>query len=336
MNIKKQSKFLSLVLRHKPETIALTLELSGWALVSDILIKCNMSITELEVIVEQNDKKRFEFNEDRTKIRASQGHSIDVDLDYVPTVPPKLLYHGTSNGAIHKILASGIKKMERHHVHLSADRETAIEVGKRKGDASVLTVRAQEMYLNGYKFFQSTNGVWLTKHVPEKYLNGIDLKQYYHDIHCNAFRHEPMGCPECSCYMNLKLITAQTHIKELEKEKAPFYTDHIKDLEKKIVELQTIVDRLDKTKDNVPIVEGDVVWFNFHEDTIDIPIEGEGIGWIGWEECRGKNAKEATLKRSVRVSVEDGYSTKEVAIAARKDKEQCFTLVQIYILIMRT
>jgi putative RNA 2'-phosphotransferase len=218
MNVVKQSKFLSLILRHKPETVGLILGSAGWALVSDILTKCDMSMTELEVVVEQNDKKRFEFSEDKTKIRASQGHSVDIDLDYVSTVPPKHLFHGTTNKAIFQILMHGIKKMQRHHVHMSSDRETAITVGRRKGDPYVLTVKSQEMYLDGYKFYQSTNGVWLTDYVPEKYLEKVDLKQYYHDIHCNAIRHEPMGCPGCSCYMNQKLLAAKLRIKELEKE----------------------------------------------------------------------------------------------------------------------
>ena len=104
MNVVKKNKFLSLILRHKPETVGLTLGAAGWALVSDILTKCDMSMTELEVVVEQNNKKRFEFSEDRTKIRAAQGHSVDIDLDYTPTVPPKFLFHGTTNKIIFQIL----------------------------------------------------------------------------------------------------------------------------------------------------------------------------------------------------------------------------------------
>ncbi|MBT6047044.1 MAG: RNA 2'-phosphotransferase [Candidatus Scalindua sp.] len=235
MDIIKKSKFLSLILRHKPETVDLTLDSAGWARVSEVLVKCNMSMLDLEVVVEQNNKKRFEFNEDRTKIRASQGHSVDVDLEYTPTLPPEHLFHGTSNKAIFEILMNGIKKMQRNHVHLSAEKQTAIEVGRRKGNPFVLVIDAQRMYLDGHRFFLSTNGVWLTEFVPKQYLHDVDMKQYYHDVHCNVTRHEPMGCEGCSCYMTQKLNSAQT----------------------KIAELQA---RLDKTKDYWVKREADSTW----------------------------------------------------------------------------
>jgi len=241
-----KSKFLSLVLRHKPETVGLTLDFSGWALVSDILDKCEMSIEMLKDVVKYNNKKRFEFNEDKTKIRASQGHSIDVDLDYVPTVPPMYLFHGTPDKTVDVILKDGIKKMQRHAVHLSVDQHTAINVGKRRGKPIALTVDARKMHNDGHEFFLSTNGVWLTEFVPTKYI--IEMNEYYHDVHCNTNRHEPMGCEGCSCYMFQKLIAAQTCIKNLKKEKAPLYTDRIKDFEKKVAKLQTIIDAMKKEK----------------------------------------------------------------------------------------
>ncbi len=170
MDIVKQSKFLSLVLRHKPEEFGLTLDSSGWALVSNVLDKCNLSIKELEIIVEQNDKKRFEFNEDRTMIRASQGHSIDVDLEYDPKEPPMYLFHGTTEKNVDVILKNGINKMKRHAVHLSVDQYTAIKVGKRRGKAVALTIDAERMHADGYEFFISTNDVWLTGVVPPEYV----------------------------------------------------------------------------------------------------------------------------------------------------------------------
>jgi len=170
MDIVKKSKFLSLVLRHKPEEVGLTLDSSGWALVSDVLNKCKMTMMELEVVVEQNNKKRFEFNEDKTKIRASQGHSIDVDLEYESKIPPRYLFHGTSDKNIDVILIDGIKSMQRHAVHLSVDQRTAINVAKRHGKPIVLTIDSEKMHNDGYEFFLSTNNVWLTKFVPQEYI----------------------------------------------------------------------------------------------------------------------------------------------------------------------
>lgn len=161
---------MSLILRHQPEKVGLTLDSSGWALVSDVLDKCNLSIKDLETIVEQNDKKRFEFSEDKTKIRASQGHSIDVDLEYKPQKPPMYLFHGTPEKKVNVILKNGIKKMKRHAVHLSVDQHTAMRVGKRRGKAVSLIVDARKMDIDGYEFFLSTNNVWLTEFVPPEYI----------------------------------------------------------------------------------------------------------------------------------------------------------------------
>ena len=173
--IKKHSKFLSLLLRHKPETIGLKLDLQGWADTRELLQKVNQTgrqITSelLDKIVEENDKKRFVFNEDKSRIRAAQGHSLKVELDYKPLSPPDILYHGTIAETAKLIKQSGIKKMRRHQVHLSADTDTAIIVGARRGKPVVLTIDARRMHDEGYNFFQSDNGVWLIDFVPNKYV----------------------------------------------------------------------------------------------------------------------------------------------------------------------
>lgn len=166
---------MSLVLRHKPETIGLQLDTNGWADVQELLQKINESgtTTDLETIievVETNDKKRFAFNEDRTKIRASQGHSIEVELDLKATEPPTVLYHGTAERFIENILELGLLKQQRQHVHLSSDAATAKAVGSRHGRPVILTINAQAMAADGYLFFLSENKVWLVDSVPVKYI----------------------------------------------------------------------------------------------------------------------------------------------------------------------
>jgi putative RNA 2'-phosphotransferase len=169
----KRSKHLSLVLRHDPGSVGLTLDGAGWADVEKLLSAMKLTMAELEDVVENNNKKRFEFNGDKTKIRASQGHSVEVELGYEEKTPPARLFHGTSRGVLEAIFTSGISKMERHHVHLSADRDTALKVAQRRKDPIVLVVLATEMNLAGYKFYQSTNGVWLTDSVPSQYLEAL-------------------------------------------------------------------------------------------------------------------------------------------------------------------
>jgi putative RNA 2'-phosphotransferase len=169
------SKFLSLVLRHKPETIGLLLDEQGWAAVDELLQKMegagfHLDQAMLQQVVETNNKKRFAFNEDGTKIRASQGHSIAVDLGYAEKIPPAALYHGTAEKNVPAILRGGLKKQKRHHVHLSAEKQTAIQVGSRHGKPVVLEVAAGRMQEDGYRFFLSANGVWLTEEVPSRYL----------------------------------------------------------------------------------------------------------------------------------------------------------------------
>ena len=171
----KISKFLSLILRHKPEKIGLQLDGQGWAVVEELLQKMNekgmkISQKDLEYVVENNNKKRFAFNADKSKIRASQGHSIPIDLGYKAQMPPAQLYHGTAEKFVSSILKNGIQKRNRQHVHLSADVETAINVGKRHGKPKVLQINAALMQENGFEFFISENGVWLTDFVPSEYL----------------------------------------------------------------------------------------------------------------------------------------------------------------------
>jgi len=172
----RTSRFLSLVLRHSPETIGIALDGSGWADVEELIAKCavkghSFSWEELEEVVALNDKQRFVFNDDKTAIRANQGHSVEVDLDLEIKQPPDLLYHGTVEKFLQSIRAEGLKKMQRHYVHLSADMETAEKVGSRRGEAVILVVRSGEMSRDGHPFFLSGNGVWLTEAVPVKYIN---------------------------------------------------------------------------------------------------------------------------------------------------------------------
>lgn len=166
---------LSLVLRHDPSAIGLKLDKNGWAEVP-ALLKClkqhRLPITreDLDYIVENNNKQRFSFNEEGTKIRANQGHSIDVDLGFVPVVPPESLFHGTAASAVDSIFQSGLEARGRQHVHLSADRETAVTVGRRHGRPVVLVIASARMHTDGFRFYQSANGVWLTDRVPVEYI----------------------------------------------------------------------------------------------------------------------------------------------------------------------
>ncbi|WP_109436659.1 MULTISPECIES: RNA 2'-phosphotransferase [Aquimarina] len=174
-NHKHISKFLSLILRHNPGKIKLYLDENGWADVSELLSKAKrhqpiLDFELLKEIVETNDKKRFAFNEGETRIRANQGHSIQIDLEYKPVRPPEFLYHGTVAKFMDAIREKGLLKMSRHHVHLSEERETATNVGSRRGKPIILTVRSGEMYTNGIEFFQSDNGVWLTDTVAPEYI----------------------------------------------------------------------------------------------------------------------------------------------------------------------
>jgi len=165
----KKSKFLSLVLRHDPGRIGIKLDSAGWTPVEDLLIKANISMNELEDVVSNNNKKRFEFNENKTLIRASQGHSVEVDLKYEEKEPPEFLYHGTAERNINSIRLKGIIKQKRHHVHLSDNRQTAMIVGQRHGKPAIIGIKSKAMNRNGYRFYLSTNGVWLTEYVPPEF-----------------------------------------------------------------------------------------------------------------------------------------------------------------------
>ncbi len=172
-NLIRISKFISLVLRHHPSKIDLSLDENGWANVDELLVKAKIDRATLEQVVAQNDKKRFAFSADGQKIRASQGHSIDVDLALEPVSPPDVLYHGTATRFEESIMQQGLIPGQRNHVHLSADQQTAISVGKRHGKPIVFIVKAKEMEQDGFLFHLSENKVWLTEHVPVEYLERL-------------------------------------------------------------------------------------------------------------------------------------------------------------------
>ena len=165
---------MSLILRHKPEAISISLDEHGWAKVDELIAgiakdnEFNMDI--LEEIVGTDEKQRYSFNEDRTLIRANQGHSIPVDVEPEEKEPPETLWHGTGEKYVESIDAEGLISKSRLYVHLSWDRDTAFKVGRRHGRPVLYIVKAGEMYRDGYKFFLSRNNVWLTKEVPAKYL----------------------------------------------------------------------------------------------------------------------------------------------------------------------
>ena len=171
----KISKYLSKHLRHQPERIGLKLAPGGWVSVDELLAACakdKFPITraQLNEVVASNDKKRFSFDSTGTLIRANQGHSVEIDLQLEPAVPPDVLYHGTGHGAVESILRAGLCKMSRHHVHLSPDMATARTVGARHGRPVVFAVDAAAMHKAGYTFYCSENKVWLVDGVPPEYL----------------------------------------------------------------------------------------------------------------------------------------------------------------------
>lgn len=165
---------MSLILRHKPETIGISLDEHGWADVEDLIAgiagthEFNMDI--LEEIVRTDNKQRYSFNEDKTLIRANQGHSIPVDVELDEAEPPAELWHGTGEKYVKAIDEQGLIPKSRLYVHLSKDEDTAVTVGKRHGKPVLYLVKAGEMNRDGYPFFLSKNGVWLTREVPVRYL----------------------------------------------------------------------------------------------------------------------------------------------------------------------
>ncbi len=169
------SKFLSLVLRHKPEEIGIALDEAGWVEVEVLLEamgRCGKQVSreELQEVVATNDKQRFAFSEDGRRIRANQGHSVDVNLGLPAVAPPEVLYHGTADRFLEGIRKTGLQKGQRQHVHLSATKDVGEMVGKRHGRPVVLEVRAGTMHRAGIKFYRSENGVWLTEEVPAEFI----------------------------------------------------------------------------------------------------------------------------------------------------------------------
>lgn len=169
--LNKKSRFLSLILRHKPDLVNITLDKKGYAPVKDILESLSLTALELDEIVETDEKGRYSYNDDKTKIRANQGHSIDVEMDFKEDIPPDVLFHGTATKSLDNIYKRGIMKMGRQYVHLSKDYDTAVKVGKRHGNPIVLKIDTKSMHNDGILFYISENGIWLTEHVPPKYIS---------------------------------------------------------------------------------------------------------------------------------------------------------------------
>lgn len=171
------SKFIALILRHKPETIGITLDEHGWANVDELIEGISktypIDVAILEEIVASDNKQRYSFNEDHTLIRANQGHSIQVDVELKKVSPPEILYHGSAEKYEQSIDEQGLIPKSRLYVHLSKDYETAVNVGKRHGRPVIYKVVSGQMEQDGYDFFLSENGVWLTKAVPVQYLEKI-------------------------------------------------------------------------------------------------------------------------------------------------------------------
>ena len=174
MSYSSASRFLSLILRHKPEVIDISLDEHGWAKVDELIAGISklrdFNMRMLEEIVYTDEKQRYSFNEDKTLIRANQGHSIQVDVELEESEPPENLWHGTGAKYVESIDKQGLISKSRLYVHLSADKKTAKDVGKRHGKPVIYLVKAKEMYNAGHRFYVSKNGVWLTKEVPVGYL----------------------------------------------------------------------------------------------------------------------------------------------------------------------
>ncbi len=175
----KKSKFLSLILRHQPSVAGLELDEEGWVSIDKLLTGCaskgvNISRPELESIVSTNDKQRFTICQKTNRIRANQGHSIPIELNLTPTTPPDILYHGTATRFQDAIFDRGLLKMNRHHVHLSADKQMAKKVGQRHGKLLLLEINTGQMTEDGFEFYLSANNVWLVDRVPTCYLTIVN------------------------------------------------------------------------------------------------------------------------------------------------------------------
>ena len=177
----KTSRFISMILRHKPETIGITLDEHGWADIQELIDGINHSgghsldMELLEEIVRTDEKQRYSFNEDHTLIRVNQGHSIPVDVELEKRTPPDILWHGTGEKYVDSIDVQGLIPKSRLYVHLSTDRETAKKVGSRHGRPVIYEIDCRQMAADGYRFFESANHVWLTKEVPVKYLKKEEI-----------------------------------------------------------------------------------------------------------------------------------------------------------------
>jgi len=172
MDLKKISKYLSFILRHQPDSIGLELSDEGWANIKELIGKTRkFKLTRelINTVVKTNDKKRFLISEDGERIKANQGHSIDVKLELEPVTPPDVLLHGTAERFLDSILREGLTKQQRHHVHLSETQKTAMSVGARYGKPALLKIDSKQMYEDGFEFFQTENNVWLVDHVPVRY-----------------------------------------------------------------------------------------------------------------------------------------------------------------------
>ena len=176
-SLKSTSKYLSLILRHHPEAAGIRLDEHGWADVQQLIAGVNrtrpLTLALLEEIVRTDEKQRYAFNADKTKIRANQGHSLPVDVELETQIPPDLLYHGTARRFTGRIDAQGLLPQNRLYVHLSLDEETAVRVGRRHGEPAVYQVLAGAMHEAGYTFYRSVNGIWLVQAVPPEYLRRL-------------------------------------------------------------------------------------------------------------------------------------------------------------------
>ena len=170
---KEISKHLSYVLRHRPDSIGIHLDSHGWANVSLLLDKMKISQAELEYVVFNNSKNRFSISDDKQSIRANQGHSVKIELGLSSKIPPNKLYHGTTMNSYEKIKKEGLLKMNRNHVHLSSEIETAKQVGSRHGKPIILVINCEMMIAENIKFYKSENGVWLTDFVNPKYITEL-------------------------------------------------------------------------------------------------------------------------------------------------------------------
>lgn len=175
---KNISKNLSFVLRHRPDSIGLELGDGGWVVLDELIAALarggkTVSREVIEQIVAESDKQRFELSDDRTRIRARQGHSVEVDLGYEPATPPDVLYHGTAEKNLESIYQKGLVKANRHHVHLSTNQQTMLQVAMRHGKPVLLSIDARRMFADGHEFFVTGNHVWLTNHVPPEYLQTL-------------------------------------------------------------------------------------------------------------------------------------------------------------------